>query len=485
MGAPIGDKPREAVPAAVGHGRRTWLWLGVCLAVGLGARLAVVAIPHVAGSLTVSGWPVARWVDQPLFPDSVEYTRMASNIRHGDGFGLDRASRIGRMPGYPALLAAVQAAFGESLLVARVTDALLGTALIALVFLLAREVYGPREGLVAAGIVALYPFLIAQALLVLSETLFAVFLVAGCWFLAKAYRDTNVKWAALTGLAFGLATLTRGSFLAAALLAAVAWVVARRLERRAVLCALAMAAALALAMAPWVARNWQASDGHLVLTTLRVGPSLYEGLNPRANGGPMMEELRFELDGPAVKGLSEYERDQHWRREAFRFARENPGRALALAAMKLGRFWNVVPNLEQFRGPLVCAAVGVPYGLVMLLAIAGLVCGTAARGCGSTGEGARATLRRLDAALILLLPVVYYCLVHMVFVGSVRYREALMPLLIVVAGRGATTLWDWMRRGRTRADGDRAGVQRGGDGGSPAGAGAGGPSGGEAGGGGG
>ncbi|MBM4042511.1 MAG: hypothetical protein FJ290_28810 [Planctomycetes bacterium] len=449
---------------AQGGARRTWLWLGVCLAVGLAARLAAVAIPHVAGGLTVSGWPVSRWVEQPLFPDSLEYTGMASNIRQGYGFRTPNGCLIGRMPGYPVLLAALQAVFGESLVVPRVADALLGTALIALVFLLAREVYGPREGVVAAAITGIYPFLVAQALLVLSETLFAVFLVAGCWLLAKAYGDANVKWAALGGLVFALATLTRGSFLAVPLLAAVAWVAARRLERWAVLGALAMVGVFAAAMAPWVARNWQASGGHLVLTTLQVGPSLYEGLNPRADGGPMMDTLRGELDGPAVAGLSEYERDQHWRREAFRFAQENPGRTLALAAIKLGRFWNVVPNLEQFRGPLACAAVGVPYAVVMLLAIAGLV-----------RPG-----RRAEAALILLLPVVYYCLVHMVFVGSVRYREALMPLLIVVAGRGATTLWDWVRRGRGRADGDRAGVQRGGDGDAPPGACAGGASGSEA-----
>ena len=457
MGAPIGD-----VPPAGRSTRRTWLWLGLWLAVGMGARLAVVVLPHVAGSLTVSGWAVSRWASQPLFPDSLEYTRMASHLVHGEGLSLDRASRIGRMPGYPVLLAGVQAVFGDSLLAARVADALLGTALIALVFLLAREVYGPREGVAAAAIVAVYPFLVVQALLVLSETLFAVLLVAGSWFLAKAYRGTKVKWAALAGLAFGLATLTRGSFLAATLLAAVGWVVASRIERRAVLCAAAMVGALALAMAPWVARNWRASDGHLVLTTLRVGPSLYEGLNPNADGGPMMDRINWD---EGTVGLSEYERDQHWRRKAFEFVRENPRRALALAATKLGRFWNVVPNLEQFRGALPCAIVGIPYGLVMLLALVGLV-----------RPG-----RRVEVALILLLPVVYYCLVHMVFVGSVRYREALMPLLIAVAGGGVITLWDWMRRGRARADGDRAGVQRGGDGGTPAGAGAGGSPDGEAG----
>ncbi|HUT33373.1 MAG TPA: glycosyltransferase family 39 protein [Planctomycetota bacterium] len=435
----------EQAGTARPDGRRAWVWLGLCLVVGLAARLGVVALPHVAGSLTVSGWPISRWVYQPLFPDSLEYLRIASNVRQGDGLGLDRASQIGRMPAYPVFVAGVQVLFGERLVAVRVADAILGTAVIALVFLLARELYGPREGAVAATVAAVYPFFVVQALLTLSETLFTVFLVAGAWLLVRAWREADLKLSALAGLAFGLATLTRGSFLGVAFLVAVAWGATRRLDRRAVLCALAMVGAFAFAMAPWVARNWRVSGGHLVLTTLRVGPSLYEGLNPKADGGPMMDRINWD-EGTA--GLSEYERDQHWRRMAFEYARENPGRALALAGAKLGRFWNLVPNLEQFRGALACAVVGIPYALVMLLAAVGL---------------ARPG-RRAEVALILLLPVVYYCVVHMVFVGSVRYREALMPLLVVVAAHGVTTIWGWARSGRTRTDGDRAGVQRGGDG---------------------
>ncbi|MBM4035795.1 MAG: hypothetical protein FJ291_28990, partial [Planctomycetes bacterium] len=71
--------------------RGAWLWLGACLAVGLAARLGAVALPHVAGSLTVSGRPIAEWAKRPLFPDTDEYTRMAANIRQGQGMMLDRA----------------------------------------------------------------------------------------------------------------------------------------------------------------------------------------------------------------------------------------------------------------------------------------------------------------------------------------------------------------------------------------------------------
>lgn len=410
----------------MGEQSRKRAWLAACLLVGLVLRVGVAAMPHLAGSLSVSGQPLRRWANQALFPDTVEYTRIAHNLRHGLGLGLDSASQVGRMPGYPVLLAAVQAIFGERLLAARLVDALVGTATIALVFLLGREVYGEAEGLAAAAIAAVYPFFVAQSLLVLSEPLFSTLLVFGTWSLSLAYHGRGLKWSALAGLAFGLATLTRGSFLPVVFLAAVGWIAARRLDRMAIQKAFLMVGVFMLVMSPWVVRNWRVTGGHLVLTTLRVGPSLYEGLNDHADGGPMMDRINWDV---GTDGMTEYERDRHWRREALRWAAEHPGRLLTLAGLKLVRFWNVVPNLEQFRGWVPCLAVGVPYGVVMLLAIVGLA----------------RSWRRREVWLLVLLPVVYYSIVHMVFVASVRYREALMPLVIVIAAHGVLGVWGRLR----------------------------------------
>lgn len=412
--------------------RRAWPWLAACLVVGLGARLVVVAVPYTMRTAHFAGRSLTCWAEQPFFPDSLEYLSVAHNLRHGEGFALDRASRIGRMPAYPVMIAALQAAFGGGLLPVRVGDALLGTALVALVYLLGMEFYGRREAALAAGIAAVYPFLVVQAVLVLSETLFMAFAVAGAFFVARAWKQPRAAWGALAGLAFGLATLTRGSYLALAPLTAIGFVVGRCGERRACTCAAMLLGVFALTLAPWVARNWVASDGHLVLTTLRVGPSLYEGLNEDADGGPMMDRIDWD-EGTA--GMSEYERSRHWRELALRYAREHPGRVLELAIAKLARFWNVVPNLGQLRGAAPCVVFGAPYVLVMILAVVGLL-----------------VSRRMDVALTLLLPVVYYSLVHTVFVGSIRYREALMPLLIVAAGHGALAAWERLKpRGNSAA----------------------------------
>ena len=455
----------EASPEAVSVWRRPLVWLVALAVLGLGLRVGAVWYLHGLEQVRIGGRVMADPATQPLFMDSLEYLRVAENLLNGDGLSVDKASQIGRMPGYPVFLAALEAAFGRSNLAVRLAQAAVGTLAVLLSYVLARELFGTRAALAAAALTAVYPAFVAFTVLVLSETLFTVLLLAGAVGLAMAWRRGGLVWPAAAGVGLALATLARGSLLPVAGLVAVGWVAARKPRLGSLQGAVAMLAAFAIAMAPWVVRNWRVTGGHLVLTTLRTGPSLYEGLNPNADGGPMMDQINWDA---GTAGMTEWERDQHWRELALDYARQHPGRVAVLALVKLVRFWNVVPNLRSFRSPAICAGLGLPYAAVMVLALVGLV----------------RSWRRADVALILLLPVVYHALVHMVFVGSLRYRVAVMPLVIVLAACGVDVLWSRWQRGRSRTDGDRADVQRGADGGPPAGAGAVG-AGGEAGGGGG
>jgi hypothetical protein len=55
--------------------------------------------------------------------------------------------------------------------------------------------------------------------------------------------------------------------------------------------------------------------------------------------------------------------------------------------------------------------------------------------------------------LLLLAPAIYLSAVHMVFVGSVRYRVPIMPILDVLAGVGALGVWQLMT---SRRSGERS-----------------------------
>jgi hypothetical protein len=112
--------------------------------------------------------------------------------------------------------------------------------------------------------------------------------------------------------------------------------------------------------------------------------------------------------------MSEWEQDRYLRAKAWQFAKENPGRVIELAAIKFMRFWNPLPNAAEWHSW--------PLRLLSLLS------------CGPTLVllllGAWRQRRRWRVVAMLAGPVAYFCLIHLVFVSSVRYREAaILPAL--------------------------------------------------------
>jgi hypothetical protein len=171
---------------------------------------------------------------------------------------------------------------------------------------------------------------------------------------------------------------------------------------------------LAGVLLPWTVRNWNVT-GHFIPTTLWVGPSLYDGLHPRATGA---SDMRFVEEDGIYQRMSEYDADQFYRHAALDFVRTNPGKTLRLALVKFGRFWNPLPNAAQFGHWAI--------GLVVLLCTVPLL-GLAALG----GWTFRTSFWRW---VIPAAPVLYFSLVHTVFVSSLRYRlPAEYPLLVLSA----------------------------------------------------
>jgi 4-amino-4-deoxy-L-arabinose transferase-like glycosyltransferase len=408
---------RQGVPPSV------WIVLAA-----LAVRLAAVGVLHSLPPMAIVGSTAVRPADQPVFPDSVEFLMVSWHIRMGRGPILSADSAVGRMPGYPYFLAGVALVFGDGLLAPRLAQAVLGAASVALVILFTGRLFGRRAGRVAGTIAAVYPMFVLMGVLLLSETLFLLLFLAGLVCVHGAFTRRDLPASIGAGIAFGAATLVRSSLLLFVPFAACAWVLLGRFERGALLRAAAMLAACAAAMSPWVVRNRHVT-GRFVPTRLRVGPSLYEALNPEADGGPMMQRIDW---GDGTQGLSEYEKDRLWRRRAIDYALANPGRVAVLAVRKLARFWNPVPNERRLRHPAAMAALGIPYLLVMLFACV----------------GAGHAWRRPEAALTVILPVVYYSLLHLVFVSSVRYRIVVMPLLIALAGLGIARVREQRRRSR-------------------------------------
>jgi 4-amino-4-deoxy-L-arabinose transferase-like glycosyltransferase len=309
--------------------------------------------------------------------------------------------------------------------------------------------FNRKTGLIAAGIAAVYPGAISQGAFVLSEAPFVPLMILqlALWGLAcRSESKQRAVWLSIaTGIVAGLATLTRPSWLfftpIAALVASAS--ASADVSSRSHLLKptlrwrhIVALSALVLTISPWWIRNYVVT-GHFVPTTLQVGASLYDGLNPLADGGSNMR-LGDDYAGP-IRQVSppnepaEYRRDQHLAAAAIDFARNNPLRALELAGIKFLRTWNIWPNEPELRSWPLRLAVTATYLPLLVLGLWGAV----------------QFSKRGWPYVLCWLPMPYFALLHIVFVGSIRYREPAMVAMIPLA---AGVVSEWLARRGTTAD---------------------------------
>jgi hypothetical protein len=285
---------------------------------------------------------------------------------------------------------------------------------------------------------------------VLSEAPFLPLMVAHLAFAAAAFQSAKTRSFVLLSVAAGIAAAgaiyMRPSWL---LFVPFALVCGMLLSRKRRLIATQSAIGMAVICAcltPWWVRSYRIT-GHFVLTTLQVGASLFDGLNPMADGSSNMSLLprfgavavkangskKFTVveryvewnDGrkqtlertPLEKVNEEYRKDRALQLLSIEWSKSHPLRVLQLAGIKFSRMWNVIPNEPMFRSWTTKLVVALTFTPLFLL------------GC----YGAIKFTRLGWPYLLAGLPAVYFTLLHVIFVASIRYREPVMLGLIVLA----------------------------------------------------
>ncbi len=359
--------------------------------------------------------------------DSDGYWELARKIANGEEFAVHHPPRhIMRMPGFPAILALSILTFEENLFRARLVLAAIGTLACGLCYLLGKELFDRQVGLIAAGIAAISPLATAFSPLVLSETAFAAALIGSLIISAKLIhtgygQSMNSKgaWLAVaSGIAISVACYIRPSWILAGPMLCAALVMFGANRKQAMIRAFLILAAMAVTFSPWVIRNYRVC-GHIVATTLWVGPSLYDGLNAEADGTSNMEF--FDRD-QLMTSMSEFEVDRTYRSRAWQFSTENPIRVIQLALIKAGLYWKPWPSFSvannaflEWTVTAICTLFFVPMLVFAFI------------GCWEFRS-------RPGACLLALLPILYFGAIHSLFVGSLRYRlPAEYPLYVLSA----------------------------------------------------
>jgi 4-amino-4-deoxy-L-arabinose transferase-like glycosyltransferase len=393
--------------------------------------------------------------DYVIVHDARDYDRHARSIATGQGYakiggGPDRLTAF-RPPAYPYFLAGVYEIAGvaradkeDRARAGRIANAFVGTAIVALIGLLAAQLFDRRIALAAMALAAVYIPLILVGGSLMSEPLFAALMLGALVAAIQARRsEYRFRWVVGAGLLAGLMILARANALV--LLAPLAlavwggrpWRSWRNLAAPAVLVAVAC-----VTVAPWTIRNAVVLDSFVPVST-QFGSAL---------AGTYNDEARADRENPAswrsLRGVDQYQylvRPPRWRQvpepqleaelraAAMRYAADHPGyvakvaywdtlRMLDLAGLDWSRHTagTISVDPDWADAGVIC------FWVFALLAITGAV----------SPRGRRLPLYVTAFPLLLYLSVVF-----LVF-ETPRYRTGIDPFIVLLAAVAAVGVWD-------------------------------------------
>jgi 4-amino-4-deoxy-L-arabinose transferase-like glycosyltransferase len=388
--------------------RRFYLWLAAIACAGMAIRVVY--------TLAVAPWPPSG------FGDEIYYSLLANLISSGHGF-VDPAVLLSkgqsiptahRPPLYPILLSGLAELGGTGSDAQRLVGTITGGGTIVVAGLLGRRLASPRAGLIAAGVAAAYPTLVAADGALMTESLYG--LLSGIALIA-AYRLSDrpsFGRAAALGAIAGLAALTRGEALL--LLPLVLIPVLRRpggLRAAAAACLV-----FVIVLTPWTIRNWTTFDRPVLLAT-EAGETI---------GGANCESTYYEdklgawdvfcVHQPPTG--NEAERLNTIGREGRDYALDHPGRVPVVLAARFGRTWSLYRpfTTPEGRSHAVTVAGVLAFALLLPLAAYGLIL----------------LRRRRVSVWILLTPFVTVTVTALLAYGALRFRQSAELPLVVLAG---------------------------------------------------
>jgi 4-amino-4-deoxy-L-arabinose transferase-like glycosyltransferase len=179
--------------------------------------LAFAALTRVAYLLAYSSFDPFYAV--PIV-DAARYDLWGKAIAAGETF---EAGAFYQAPLYPYFIGTLYRVFGARPLAVYVAQMLAGLATLGLVHRTAERAYGPRAGLVASGLGALYGVFLFNETKLLPVTMTILFATLAVDRLQAAATSDYAKHWAIAGFAFGLAALASAGMLLL-LAAAGAWI---------------------------------------------------------------------------------------------------------------------------------------------------------------------------------------------------------------------------------------------------------------------
>jgi hypothetical protein len=415
-------------------------------------------------------WVLIARRDFALHGDDYFYHWQANALADGLGFvnpfawkGLGRLDPSAAHPPLYSLYLSAFSWFGLATPLAhRLASCLLGAGGVLLIGLAGRRIAGPRAGLVAAVVGAVYPMLWINDGMLTSESMY-VLIIAGMILAAYRLWDSRT-WAnaGILGVTIGLASLTRPEAIVLVPFLGLPYVFARGADvRRRIGLFLVLGAACLVVILPWWVRNITTFEKPTFLATGN-GSVLQIANCDSTYSGPMLgywdircaigdrppanAEQRRLQENTKVPGLvyliaqdprDESIPDATARSKGLHYIREHLGRAPVVAAARVARVWGVFRVQQQVdldvfferRGRVPSWAGTVMY--YALLPISGYALVVMYR------------RRRPISPMVAIFAMV--TVTTAISIGITRYRVGADVALAVLGGVGIDALWHRLR----------------------------------------
>lgn len=291
--------------------------------------------------------------------DSTWYFLQAGNIKDGAGF-VDPAARIqegasrptaAHPPAYPALLAAeIVVAGADDMDSLRWLGTIGGAATIILTGLLGARIGGRAVGLIAAGIVAFDPRLIAVDGSLMTEALFVPIVVGALLCALRVARGGAWPWWLALGVLLGAGILTRPDAVLFAAVLVVPLAIWSAADPRARLVGIGVTAlAVAVIVMPWVARN-AVQVGEATVATSSGATALAGANCERTYYGDLLGAWDFDCIRPFRPGQDD---EAAWsaaiRADATTYARDHLPRLPVVAGARVARSLGLYAPRQEAR----------------------------------------------------------------------------------------------------------------------------------------
>lgn len=331
---------------------------------------------------------------------------------------------------------------GATFLTGQIATALIGVFNCVLLFLLVRNLTCDSGGKLGFWLRGLLPSYVVADTFVMSEPLFATFLLSALVIISLKPNCPDSRQALVLGVLIACCLLTREVAIVYPIVFGGYLVMASASRQEGLRHVAVFAMTLLITLTPWMWRNvivW----GKPLPISYTSGVNLHIGNNPEATG----KWVRFsgESDDARV-GFGTPQSDAWHRQEALRYIKEDPVRFMQLGLKKVA--WLLWPRFEREE---VKELYKLPSRQATLLSglLGGLSAGVMVAGISGFVLARRDWFWWISAILI-----AYTIFVTFAVYGSPRYRDAVDYLLLAFAANAATrwrVLWTELRTSRSPA----------------------------------